>query len=84
MNSTTMDWTLTSMKAAVPLNPVASMSLDLFIQIDRLVYWLIITTARHDYVLKEKKEWMKTTEEQSEAEKEQGTGKQRQRYTIQG
>lgn len=72
------------MKAAVPLNPVASMSLDLFIQIDRLVYWLIITTARHDYVLKEKKEWMKTTEEQSEAEKEQGTGKQRQQYTIQG
>lgn len=29
MNSTTMDWTRTSMNAAVPLNPVASMSFDL-------------------------------------------------------
>lgn len=29
MNSTTMDWTRTSMKAAVPLKPDASMSLDL-------------------------------------------------------
>lgn len=72
------------MKAAVPLNPVASMSLDLFMQIDRLVYWLIIRTTRHDYELKERKEWMKTAEEHSEAEKEQGTVKQRERYTIQG
>lgn len=29
MNSTTMDWTLTSLKTAVPLNPDASMSFDL-------------------------------------------------------
>lgn len=29
MNSTTMDWTRTSLKTAVPLNPDASMSFDL-------------------------------------------------------
>lgn len=29
MNSTTIDWTLTSLKTAVPLKPDASMSFDL-------------------------------------------------------
>lgn len=33
MNSTTMDWTLTSLKTAVPLNPDASISFDLNITI---------------------------------------------------
>lgn len=39
MNSTTMDWTLTSLKTAVPLNPDASMSFDLNVQIE-LINWL--------------------------------------------
>lgn len=33
MNSTTIDWTLTSLKTAVPLKPDASMSFDLHVRI---------------------------------------------------